>query len=159
MYASPSPTGYLKFINDSLGHQIGDNLLKAADFPVDTLKIDRSFVNDVPLDSDNAAIVKAMISLAHILNLNVVAEGLESDKQGRFLLKNGCDEVQGYYFGRPMAEHEFARLCLDNGALRELFIRPTPPPSHRRSCDGKPSPEAPAQFPPPPQSHLDERPA
>ncbi|HEX7636525.1 MAG TPA: EAL domain-containing protein [Noviherbaspirillum sp.] len=88
-------------------------------FPVDTLKIDRSFVNDVPLDSDDAAIVKAMISLAHILNLNVVAEGVESDEQRRFLMENGCDEVQGYYFGRPMTEHEFAHLCLGSGALHE----------------------------------------
>ncbi|HEX7646271.1 MAG TPA: EAL domain-containing protein [Noviherbaspirillum sp.] len=79
-------------------------------FPVDTLKIDRSFVSDITTDADNAAIVKAVISLAHILNLSVVAEGVESEDQSCFLLENGCDEVQGYHFGRPMPPHEFGGL-------------------------------------------------
>ena len=79
-------------------------------FPVDTLKIDRSFVSDIAIDQDDAAIVKAVISLAHILNLSVVAEGVECEEQRRFLLENGCDEVQGYHFGRPMPPHEFTRL-------------------------------------------------
>lgn len=77
-------------------------------FPVDTLKIDRSFVNDIVTDQDDAAIVKAVISLAHILNLQVVAEGVESEEQRRFLMENKCDEVQGYYFGRPMPSDAFA---------------------------------------------------
>ncbi len=81
-------------------------------FPVDTLKIDRSFVNDIATDAGDAAIVKAVISLAHILNLNVVAEGVETQEQRRFLMENDCDQVQGYYFGRPMPEPEFARACL-----------------------------------------------
>ncbi|HYD59611.1 MAG TPA: EAL domain-containing protein [Noviherbaspirillum sp.] len=82
-------------------------------FPVDTLKIDRSFVSDVATDQDDAAIVKAVISLAHILNLRVVAEGVEVDEQRRFLLENGCDEVQGYHFGRPVPFDAFARAWLD----------------------------------------------
>jgi diguanylate cyclase (GGDEF)-like protein/PAS domain S-box-containing protein len=77
-------------------------------FPVDTLKIDRSFVSDIATDRDGAAIVKAVISLAHILNLNVVAEGVESVAQCRFLNDNDCDEVQGYHFGRPLPQQEFA---------------------------------------------------
>jgi EAL domain-containing protein (putative c-di-GMP-specific phosphodiesterase class I) len=77
-------------------------------FPVDTLKIDRSFVSDIATDRDGAAIVKAVISLAHILNLNVVAEGVESAAQCRFLSDNDCDEVQGYHFGRPLPQQEFA---------------------------------------------------
>jgi diguanylate cyclase (GGDEF)-like protein/PAS domain S-box-containing protein len=79
-------------------------------FPVDTLKIDRSFVSDITTDADDAAIVKAVISLAHILNLSVVAEGVESEDQSRFLLENGCDAVQGYHFGRPMPPHQFTGL-------------------------------------------------
>lgn len=78
-------------------------------FPVDALKIDKSFVRDIALNSDSAAIVKAVISLGHILNLRVVAEGVEDEEQYRFLLKNGCDEVQGYYFGKPVPAEDFTR--------------------------------------------------
>jgi EAL domain-containing protein (putative c-di-GMP-specific phosphodiesterase class I) len=77
---------------------------------VDTLKIDRSFVRDIAADKDDAAIVKAIISLGHILNLNVLAEGVETEEQFRFLLNNGCDEVQGYYFGRPVPHADFTRM-------------------------------------------------
>ncbi|HYD97004.1 MAG TPA: EAL domain-containing protein [Noviherbaspirillum sp.] len=81
-------------------------------FPVDTLKIDRSFVSDVATDQDDAAIVKAVISLAHILNLRVVAEGVEAEEQRLFLLENGCDEVQGYLFGKPVPFDAFAQAWL-----------------------------------------------
>jgi diguanylate cyclase (GGDEF)-like protein/PAS domain S-box-containing protein len=80
-------------------------------FPVDTLKIDRSFVNDIAHDPDDAAIVKAIISLAHILQLQVVAEGVETEEQQSFLLENGCDQAQGFLFGRPQTPEDFARLC------------------------------------------------
>jgi EAL domain-containing protein (putative c-di-GMP-specific phosphodiesterase class I) len=84
-------------------------------FPVDALKIDQSFVRDVVHDADSAAIVKAVISLAHILNLRVIAEGVETEMQCNFLRENGCDEVQGYYFGRPMSAQDFGKiLMLDN---------------------------------------------
>ncbi|WP_151632607.1 bifunctional diguanylate cyclase/phosphodiesterase [Noviherbaspirillum aerium] len=81
-------------------------------FPVDTLKIDRSFVHDIATDQDDAAIVKAVISLAHILNLRVVAEGVEEEDQRRFLMENGCDEVQGFYFGGPVEAEVFGEMCL-----------------------------------------------
>ncbi|MGI4849679.1 MAG: putative bifunctional diguanylate cyclase/phosphodiesterase, partial [Janthinobacterium lividum] len=77
--------------------------------PVDTLKIDQAFVRDIAIDQDDAAIVKAVISLAHILNLNVLAEGVETFDQYRFLLNNGCDEVQGYFFGRPVSSEDFEK--------------------------------------------------
>jgi EAL domain-containing protein (putative c-di-GMP-specific phosphodiesterase class I) len=76
-------------------------------FPVDALKIDKSFVRDIARDADSAAIVKAVISLAHILNLRVIAEGVEDEEQHAFLRENGCDEVQGYYFGKPMTVKDF----------------------------------------------------
>jgi len=76
-------------------------------FPVDALKIDKSFVRDIARDADSAAIVKAIISLGHILNLRVIAEGVEDEEQYAFLKENACDEVQGYYFGKPMEAEVF----------------------------------------------------
>jgi diguanylate cyclase (GGDEF)-like protein/PAS domain S-box-containing protein len=79
-------------------------------FPVDTLKIDQSFVRDIATDQDSAAIVKAIISLGHNLNLTVLAEGIETVDQFQFLLKNGCDEGQGYLMSRPVPNHDFLQL-------------------------------------------------
>lgn len=71
-------------------------------FPVSTLKIDRSFVKDITRDKDDAVIVSAMITLAHNLGLNVIAEGVENSEQLEFLKKYHCDEVQGYYYNPPL---------------------------------------------------------
>lgn len=88
-------------------------------FPVDALKIDKSFVRDIARDADSAAIVKAVISLAHILNLRVIAEGVEDDEQYAFLKENACDEVQGYLFGKPMTVEDFtAWLTRQAGSAR-----------------------------------------
>jgi diguanylate cyclase (GGDEF)-like protein len=69
--------------------------------PLNTLKIDRSFISDVTSDSDDAAIVDSIIRLAHNLRLSVIAEGVETAEQLEFLREHGCDAVQGYYFARP----------------------------------------------------------
>ena len=77
-------------------------------FPIDTLKIDRSFVQGIPADSDNAAIAKAIIALGHSLRLIVVAEGIENKDQLEFLMSAGCDEIQGFYFSYPLPPDELA---------------------------------------------------
>jgi len=79
-------------------------------FPIDVLKIDQSFVSDLTDDADAAAIVVAIISLAHSLRLSVVAEGVETVEQLWFLRANGCDQMQGYYFSRPVTAGKFEIL-------------------------------------------------
>lgn len=71
-------------------------------FPIDVLKIDQSFVRDITVNPDDAAIVASIISLAHSLRLNVIAEGVENEEQLMFLRDKGCDQIQGYYFSRPV---------------------------------------------------------
>jgi diguanylate cyclase (GGDEF)-like protein/PAS domain S-box-containing protein len=80
-------------------------------FPIDSVKIDRSFIRDLPGDSDDAAITQAIIAMAHGLKLRVVAEGVETGEQLSFLRAHGCDEMQGYYFSKPLPEHEFFLLA------------------------------------------------
>ncbi len=77
--------------------------------PVDRLKVDRSFVQDIAIDNDDATIVKTIIALGHNLGLKVVAEGVETELQLDFLRDNGCDELQGYYFAHPLSAREFAQ--------------------------------------------------
>jgi EAL domain-containing protein (putative c-di-GMP-specific phosphodiesterase class I) len=82
-------------------------------FPIDKLKIDRGFLKDLMSSSDDASIVRAIISLAHSLRLKVVAEGVETPEQLRFLRSLGCDQYQGFYFSPPVPADEFARLVCD----------------------------------------------
>jgi diguanylate cyclase (GGDEF)-like protein/PAS domain S-box-containing protein len=79
-------------------------------FPIDVLKIDQSFVADITLEEDGAAIVRTIISLAHSLRLQVVAEGVETMEQLAYLRAHGCDQAQGYLFSRPVAAPEFETL-------------------------------------------------
>lgn len=81
-------------------------------FPVDRLKVDRSFVQDIATDSDDATIVRTIIALGHNLGLKVVAEGVETEQQLQFLRENDCDELQGYLYGMPLAADELARRVL-----------------------------------------------
>ncbi len=75
--------------------------------PIDTIKVDRSFVRDLVNDSDDAAIVEATIAMAHAMNLQVVAEGVESFEQLEFLGQQSCNQAQGYYFSRPLEAAAF----------------------------------------------------
>ena len=79
-------------------------------FPVDELKIDRSFVKDIPEDQNDMDIVAAIIAMAQKMQLRVVAEGVESEAQAEFLKQNACYLVQGYYFSMPLAEQELSHL-------------------------------------------------
>jgi len=83
-------------------------------FPIDVLKIDRSFVDGLPHGEQDAMIARAIIAMAHSLNLMVIAEGVESQAQLDFLREHGCDEVQGFLFGRPMTAEQFAALFSSN---------------------------------------------
>ena len=81
-------------------------------FPIDILKIDRSFVMDAPTNRDDQEIIKTIISMARNLNLETVAEGVETREQRDFLASHGCHIMQGYYFGRPMPHEKFEELLL-----------------------------------------------
>src|SRR6185436_6345936 len=79
-------------------------------FPIDTLKIDQSFVHDITTDPDTAAIVTAIIAMAHSLRLKVIAEGVEFNEQANFLRVHGCDQMQGFLITPPVPASEFLQL-------------------------------------------------
>ncbi|MDX1442416.1 MAG: EAL domain-containing protein [Gammaproteobacteria bacterium] len=87
-------------------------------FPIHKLKIDQSFVRDVTTDSNDAEIASAIIALAHKLNLDVIAEGVETLEQLFFLSRQGCHEVQGHLMSKPLSNKEFIRWIADNHRIR-----------------------------------------
>ncbi len=94
-------------------------------FPISTLKIDQSFIRDFAIDTDDAAIVDAIINMAHSLGLKVVAEGVESDRQLELLRQKRCDYVQGHLFGDPMTADQLLETMMEqadgSGRYRQLF--------------------------------------
>ena len=89
-------------------------------FPIDTLKIDRSFVRDIPGDQGDSEIVRAIIALAQSLRLRIVAEGVESVEQQQFLSDLSCDVMQGYLFSKPVVSDEFSRLLGNGGGGKSV---------------------------------------
>ncbi|MNU31951.1 Cyclic di-GMP phosphodiesterase Gmr [compost metagenome] len=87
-------------------------------FPIDKLKIDIAFVREVTSNPDDAAIVLAIISMAHSMKLEVIAEGVENDAQLAYLRRHGCDEMQGYYFSRPVPQEEFEQMLMGGKLLQ-----------------------------------------
>ena len=87
-------------------------------FPIDKLKIDIAFVREVTSNPDDAAIVLAIINMAHSMKLEVIAEGVEKDAQLAYLRRHGCDEMQGYYFSRPLPEEDFEAMLREGRYLQ-----------------------------------------
>ena len=85
-------------------------------FPIDTLKVDRSFIREVPNDAEDRAIAEAIIAMGKTLSLTVVAEGVETQEQQAFLRARACDAIQGYYFNRPVAADQFAAFLREHRA-------------------------------------------
>lgn len=81
-------------------------------FPIDKIKIDKSFVSDIAVDPNDEALVGAMIAMAHSLGVRVVAEGVESEAQLSFIRQHQCDECQGYFYSKPIPAHEMTQLLL-----------------------------------------------
>jgi EAL domain-containing protein (putative c-di-GMP-specific phosphodiesterase class I) len=77
--------------------------------PIQRLKVDRSFIRDIPGDPDDTAIVEAIISLATSLKIGIIAEGVETDEQRTFLLARGCRAMQGYRFAHPESPEAFEK--------------------------------------------------
>ncbi len=112
-------------------------------FPLDALKIDRTFVRDIATGSDEGEIALAIIGLAHNLKLKVVAEGVENEAQMNFLRSNGCDEMQGYFFARPQSVEDCTRTLIERRCLQFPKARaPLRSPGHGSRAAYEHSPAA-----------------
>ncbi len=90
------------------------SLSSLKNLPVDQLKIDKSFIQDVPQNEDDVAIIKAIIVLAQSLKLELIAEGVETEEQKDFLIEAGCSTIQGYYYAKPMPAEDFRAFLLEH---------------------------------------------
>ena len=89
-------------------------------FPIDCVKIDRSFIRDLPEDRDDASITRSIIAMAHNMELEVVAEGVETVPQLDFLRAHGCDEIQGFLFSKPLGIDAFERFLGRHAEQRQV---------------------------------------
>jgi EAL domain-containing protein (putative c-di-GMP-specific phosphodiesterase class I) len=99
-------------------------------FPIDTLKIDQSFVSDVCVDKDDAAIVRTIVTLGHALGVIVIAEGVETAEQLEYLMSVGCDVLQGYLFSKPLSTEAFGELLMEQ---LKVTMPSNSPPTRRLS--------------------------
>lgn len=86
-------------------------------FPIDTIKIDKSFIDNLTQDANNATIAKTIINMAHSLNMTALAEGVETEEQLKYLKSHGCDAFQGYYFSKPLPAEDIEKLLKDTRRL------------------------------------------
>ena len=93
-------------------------------FPIDTIKIDRSFVRDLPVDSEDQAIAQAIISMGKALGMTVIAEGVETVEQEAFLRSHACDEMQGFLFSKPLPAKQMADLLRAEPPLASPPLQP-----------------------------------
>jgi EAL domain-containing protein (putative c-di-GMP-specific phosphodiesterase class I) len=98
------------------------NLNHLKRFPFGKLKMDITFVRDITHDPGSAAIAKTIIAMAHNLNLRVIAEGIETEGQLNYLRLQGCDEMQGFYFSRPLNCHDFEQLFIEGRNLHQEIL-------------------------------------
>jgi CheY-like chemotaxis protein len=98
------------------------SLSSLSSLPIDIVKVDRSFVHDVTGSSKDVSVTRAVISMAHGLQMQVLAEGVETEGQLSLLVANGCDKFQGYWFSPPLGPDEFARLVREQKGLPERFV-------------------------------------
>ena len=106
-------------------------------FPIDALKIDRSFVRDIPTDSNDAAIAQAIIAMAHSLGIRVIAEGVETSAQRAFMRSHQCDGMQGYHFSKPLSSEGMTRLLRRNQQITRRQASPDTGKSLRKPRRGK----------------------
>jgi diguanylate cyclase (GGDEF)-like protein len=93
-------------------------------FPLDTIKIDRSFIRDVANVAEDRALTEAIIAMGRSLSLTVVAQGVETKEQADFLRKHACDELQGFYFNRPMPSEQFAEMMRERAKFTNVVAHP-----------------------------------
>jgi diguanylate cyclase (GGDEF)-like protein len=93
-------------------------------FPIDAVKVDRSFVQDITANPDDASITRAVITMAHNLKLKVIAEGVETEGQLSLLIANHCDQIQGYFFSRPVEAGEMEKILADRCRIPSLPLQP-----------------------------------